>query len=617
MVVHIQNRFEGKKFQDVAKKLIGERVFINWPFLQEGKIVAISDPLFKYEKMVVTPGNPPKVISNPHSPQGLGLWKSKAERIEHFYSKRCGVLTGDIEVILHIRPLKGLKRLDDGALVKEYEGPEKETEQALQMAVTEVTSEDPRYVEKEAPPLSEEFPEGSKVFFLGEHAYGVAAQVSETTKDQLSIILAFFPNSANENAQFREIVTNRSAQDYYPSYEVSDMTGLSGMAVAKIMSSFMVLTSDGHKHNLGLSIKFEAKGMKVIDYSRKNGRHWEFSDKAVGLLKEYKAKFPEVMKALHMRTDAMARASDIFAEDIADSKIKEVKDWLQSKGVRAFEPVSLFCDQLKKDTVKEIEALADSLTAKQSADGIKKAMVKGIPRQAVLKPAHAAYRLQTQHFALGDRVTMIQDSGAVPLSVKGVVIGLNAKSMDVVWDVAFMAGTTLGDRCSHYRGSTVEFTSCLNLSNPQFIASSVAQGSKQPFKPRIGPRPAIEPPPGEQGASGFRPAPQIQGAPVHIMSNPHRGRGAVHNHQNGRGRGGFNQFQDNSLHDNHEANGHAQSHRPHSQRGGSAPQILGRGQAVPRGGFPFRGRGGGNSERGRGGPRGGFRGRGRGQAVAS
>lgn len=41
---------------------------------------------------------------------------------------------------------------------------------------------------------------------------------------------------------------------------------------------------------------------------------------------------------------------------------------------------------------------------------------------------------------------MVQDSGGVPLSVKGVVIGLNAKSMDVVWDVPFMSGTTMGDR---------------------------------------------------------------------------------------------------------------------------------------------------------------------------
>ena len=94
----------------------------------------------------------------------------------------------------------GLKRLDDGALVKDYEGFDKETEQAVQMAVTEVSSEDPRYIEEEAPPLSEEFPEGSKVFFLGEHAYGVAAQISETTKDRLSIVLAVSVNFKYQNA---------------------------------------------------------------------------------------------------------------------------------------------------------------------------------------------------------------------------------------------------------------------------------------------------------------------------------------------------------------------------------------------------------------------------------
>ena len=30
--------------------------------------------------------------------------------------------------------------------------------------------------------------------------------------------------------------------------------------------------------------------------------------------------------------------------------------------------------------------------------------------------------------------------------MKGVVIGMNAKTMDVIWDVPFMSGTTLGDR---------------------------------------------------------------------------------------------------------------------------------------------------------------------------
>ena len=77
---------------------------------------------------------------------------------------------------------------------------------------------------------------------------------------------------------------------------------------------------------------------------------------------------------------------------------------------------------------------------------MKKVIVNGIPRQAVLKPAHAAYRLQNQRFDIGDRVAMVKDSGSVPLSIKGVVIGINAKTLDVVWDVSFMSGSTLGSR---------------------------------------------------------------------------------------------------------------------------------------------------------------------------
>lgn len=208
MVIHVDNAHEHRKVADIAQEMIGERTFIGWPFLLEGKVFAVSDSLFKYEKLSIVQGDPPKVISNPHTPQALGLWKMKAEKIEHYYSKRCGVITGNVDVLLHVRPLKGwsmfycpslfnslfeclgLKRLDDGSFVKDYEGPEKETEQAVQMALSAVNSEDPRFLEKEAPPLSEEFPDGSKVFFLGEHAYGVAAQISTTDTDTLSVILA-------------------------------------------------------------------------------------------------------------------------------------------------------------------------------------------------------------------------------------------------------------------------------------------------------------------------------------------------------------------------------------------------------------------------------------------
>ena len=57
---------------------------------------------------------------------------------------------------------------------------------------------------------------------------------------------------------------------------------------------------------------------------------------------------------------------------------------------------------------------------------------------------------------------MVQDSGGVPLSVKGVVVGLNANSMDVVWDVPFMSGITLGNR-SVLNFGVVDFTETIVL----------------------------------------------------------------------------------------------------------------------------------------------------------
>ena len=42
--------------------------------------------------------------------------------------------------------MSGLKRLDTGALVKDYEGPDKEIVIAYQMAVSDVTFEDERYI---------------------------------------------------------------------------------------------------------------------------------------------------------------------------------------------------------------------------------------------------------------------------------------------------------------------------------------------------------------------------------------------------------------------------------------------------------------------------------------
>jgi 5'-3' exoribonuclease 1 len=112
--------------------------------------------------------------------------------------------------------------------------------------------------------------------------------VHATATDSLSFILAFSPSDKLENATLKAAVTKRKSTQYFPSFEVAEMLAMSKRALSRVTSSFMVLVADGQKVNLGLSIKFEAKAMKVLDYSSKNGHVWQFSQLAIDLIRDYK-----------------------------------------------------------------------------------------------------------------------------------------------------------------------------------------------------------------------------------------------------------------------------------------------------------------------------------------
>ncbi|KAJ9477665.1 5'-3' exoribonuclease 1 [Pseudozyma hubeiensis] len=479
MVVTIENAYEDAKTETIAAAMIGNRAFLNWPFLTEGLVVGVSDNLFRYEMGMV--GGQQKVIANPHQGASLSDFQRKAERAEYHYSKRMGVLIGDVDVLVHIRPLKGLKRLDDGAFIKDYEEtPKKEIDQAVQVTVSNVVHNDARFLESPAKPIREEYPDKTRIFFLGANAYGTPAHVVGSTDASLAIEVAFFPNQAKENAYLRDLVSKRARVNYFPSYQVAKRCGITSLALSKLTSSMMLAWKD-QKVNVGLRLKFDARGEKVLGYSRKS-TGWEFSEKALELVKEYVQTFPEITNMLSQRSNVdITRASQIWDESVVDEKMAQLKDWIKAKGVRDLETVPLYAEQLSKETVQNIEAftarLVDTRTAIGAASQVKRVFIKGIPRTALLKPSHAPFRLQAQRFELGDRVIMVQDSGNVPLSARGVVVGINSNSLEVVFDVPFLSGTTLGDRCAPYKGATVSFVSVLNLTQPQFVCAGTAGAS--------------------------------------------------------------------------------------------------------------------------------------------
>ena len=467
------------KIED-ARSLLGRKVHVGYPFLSEAKVIRVSDELFNYSMPESGMGPP---VAVPHGPQEIDMWHKKADRIESTYSKRLGVLIGEVQSLVHVDTLTGLKKTDDGATVKEYAHIEGiETDYASQTVVEGVASEDPRFLEKAALSIEEEFPVGSRAFFLGEFNYGRPLQVVGHTGNKADLWVSTVATKVPEFG--RQIVKDADRHmQYTPSFAVAKTLGLNPLVLSKITSSFQVVLDDS-RVNLGLNLKFEAKKLKVLGYSRKTSG-WEFSEKAVELIQQYMIKFPEFIAGIQRNSQGnIYNATDFYPQPEAKDRIKVIQAWLKEIETKSFEKVPLDAEQLDSEVVSRIEQAADgAFQMDPPGQGVNK-KINGAPRNALLKPSDAEQRLSHQRFSLGDRVVYVQDSGRVPIATRGTVVGKTRTSrttlLDVVFDVTFMSGTSLEDRCSPFRGSTVPIHTVLNLSDRQVIAGSRAGERNRP-----------------------------------------------------------------------------------------------------------------------------------------
>ncbi|KAJ3565351.1 hypothetical protein NP233_g7682 [Leucocoprinus birnbaumii] len=479
VLVKIKNGFEGLSTEELADYFIGEGVFTGWPFLWEALVCAVSDSSTRYTRA----SSSRQLIPIKHGMRESREWQRTTQQLEWIQTNRRGVSIGHIDVLLHVRPLIGVVVSELGDSVKQYDDEAKSVECPIQLCLLKtVISEDPRFAARARPSgWMSSFEKGSPFFFLGDSAYGAVGHVLAVDESSLSVRVECRISDKSEVERLKCLVKTQTSPKYLPSYKVSSLLRISPLALSKITSSIPVAIAPNQKKvNIGLDMKFERKGLKVVGFTKKDGRHWEYSDQAVELLQAYKAQFPDVFENLDSFGDNIPLASEVFNCDGPEARLEEVRNWLESRGVHQFEQASLSYESLTKDVINKLERELDSIVSSPSPLSHRNILIEEYPSPRILKQEHASHRLRKQMFELGDRVIMVKDSGSVSMAAKGVVVGHDDNLLDVLWDEAFILGTTLDGRCSELRGMTVERESCLNLSNSQCIASTNALRASSP-----------------------------------------------------------------------------------------------------------------------------------------
>ncbi|KAK4501991.1 hypothetical protein PRZ48_007802, partial [Zasmidium cellare] len=577
-----------------AKQRLGKAVHVGYPFLQEGKVTSVTDEMFTYTlHNPEAPATEQNIVQTPHAPKQIEDWKKKATRIESHYSRRLGMVVGSVESLVQIDPLVGLRKTELGATVKEYAPIQGvEPDYATQTIVDHVISEDQRFLEQAALPIEEEFPPRTRAFFLGDMAYGRPLEVTghQTGADGVPKAEVWVAQLMTREPEFGLDIAMQAERrnPYLPAFQVARQLQLHPLVLSKLTSAFNV-TSSGLKLNLGLNLKFEAKKLKVLGYSRKGESGWEYSPKAIDLIKQYMINFPEFIARIAANPTGDGWQDTAFYPDPqeAKAKMKEIGQWLKSVETKSFDRVPLEAEQLDGDTVMAIERAADALNA--TAANTQGRKIGGVPRVALLKPSDAEQRTQHQRFYIGHRVVYVLETGRVPVAMRGTVVGMTRTTrntlLDIVFDSTFMSGTTLNERCSAFRGSTVPSSAVLNLTDKQVVAMSQAAKDRAPkshFTPIRGGHAALA------SAYGMPGGPQLVQADT---PPPLRGgwRGAVHGHANGTPRGGMNRGRGGGLGFQQDLpihNGPPRGRGGHMN--GASPGFVPRGRGG-RGGAPNRG----------------------------
>lgn len=447
IAITLQNQFENMDICEIAGALLYKIVYINYPFLKEAVVLGVSNSEKKY--YAKENNGKRQIFEHTWQDNELVEWKNKISRSEYMDKKRFALDIGHIGMGLHVCAFNRMHQTDDGAIIKEFARIESEEIVPIQTVVTHVAHPDPRFIEKPPPPIRLFLPLNSTVFYLGSMILGQQATVTDHV-DNYAVIEFITPVETQEIPEFgREIAAKQDQEVTYKSaHTVTRELKISPFVLSKITSTLLVMDNAAQRVNIGLGLKFDNRGEMTMGYTRKNTfGFWEYSYAAISLIRDYCNQFPEFIQWLDtQKGKGFLSFHDFRWVNDGHTEVYKMRRWIESKGVDSLDRVPLGTVELLPEYCRYVEDCAIAYNESYSNLEVKRVTLAKIPPTVLLRPSDAERRLFYQPFSLGDRVVYVSDSGSVPIGYKGTVVGLGDKVIDVIFDIAFLGGGTLGSR---------------------------------------------------------------------------------------------------------------------------------------------------------------------------
>lgn len=531
MVLKLHKLPDMPPVETLANNLLDKSLFINWPMMHEGKVIAISDEnaeIYMYNGKIKT-----KKWNKTEKDQ----WMIASNEMASNYVNGInipgsgGVQIGDVKIRLRLLPLQGMQSNSSSGSTKKLFGKEF-AEVPLQLALWQAPAPDPRFIERGPMTLEDRFPVDCNVVLTkGKHRGCIGQVIGIADSKKVGVKVFIFP----PEVPFGLALARSINESYVSSTDAARILKINPMLFGRITSS---LTFHQGGYDLGLNLKSQ-EGLCVAGYSRQKRENrsdprqdkkkawesgdsllvigsirgngdadtggkflkeriqWEYTPKSIRLVNEYRQKFPALFNALNkLSSEKKYDANAVFGPNWA-SILPKVREWLNS-----VESAKLPRTPISTETMTQEAVIAVEKATNLRNLALKK---KGFPKESLIKiPGSVLYRenstratdvlLASDHNdneapQLGDRIVNLCASG-IPFGARGIVVGIHKATtgcVEVVLDDEFIGGTSLQGLCSNFRGKLALWAHLMKITvdnNKEITQKHCLQGSSK-TKPQI------------------------------------------------------------------------------------------------------------------------------------